>query len=283
MIATPPSREKILQLAQKLPASAQILVQLGELLMDINSGLEEIAQLLKRDSALSAHIIRISNSVAYGTMGGIASIDEAVCRVGYAEVYRLTGFAAAAQLGEQKLHIYGHDGIQLRDNTIVCALAAEALAKRAGLDARVAYTAALMRPTGKLVLDRLGKTSLPATDNFATSGRDDLLRWEMDHFGRTNAEVAAIVLEAWRFPPAVIEPLKRHYLTQVAAGTHARMTAIVNLASGITSDSGFSLPGETKYWEKTPEKFQAAGLYPDLMTECTDEAIQIFEQIRATL
>jgi len=36
MIASAPTREILLQIAQQLPASSQVLAQLGELLTDVN-------------------------------------------------------------------------------------------------------------------------------------------------------------------------------------------------------------------------------------------------------
>jgi len=60
------AREKILVTARNLPAAPQVLARLGELLLDVNTGLGEIAALLKRDAALVARIIRISNSVVLG-------------------------------------------------------------------------------------------------------------------------------------------------------------------------------------------------------------------------
>jgi len=122
-----------------------------------NSDLTDITLLLKRDAALTARIIRISNSAIYNTGLPFASLEEALARVGYTEVYRLTGFAAVAQLADQQLSLYGVSGVQLRGNALLTALIMEAAAPEAGLDAREAYTAGLLRSTGKIALDRLVK------------------------------------------------------------------------------------------------------------------------------
>ena len=157
MIAAPISRETLLNVVKNLPAAPQILAQLGRLLLDINSDLSDIAHLLKRDAALTAQIIRISNSAVYNTGLPFASLEEALARVGYTEVYRITGFAVVAQLADQHLPLYGMSGVQLRENALLTALIMEAAASGAGLDAREAYTAGLLRSTGKIALDRLFK------------------------------------------------------------------------------------------------------------------------------
>jgi HD-like signal output (HDOD) protein len=88
-----PSRESLLRAAQSLPSAPRILAQLGRKIQDANCGLNEITTLLKCDAALTARIIRVSNSVMYRTGEAHGSLDEALLRLGLAEVYRITGFA----------------------------------------------------------------------------------------------------------------------------------------------------------------------------------------------
>jgi HD-like signal output (HDOD) protein len=42
------------------------LSELGELLQDPNTDLEQVSDLLRRDAALAARVIRIGNSAAFG-------------------------------------------------------------------------------------------------------------------------------------------------------------------------------------------------------------------------
>jgi HD-like signal output (HDOD) protein len=273
-------REKILKIAQQIPASAQVLAQLGQLLMDVNSGLEEIAILLKRDTALAARIIRISNSAAYGAGSRVGSIEEAVSRVGFAEVYRLTGIASAAQVFDHDLTLYTISGSLLRANTLVTALAVEALAKRVGIDSRAAYTSGLMRSAGKVVLDKLAKQTSPYIQTFAQSNQNHVLEWERGLFETTNADVAALILDSWHFPASVVSPVRDQYLTGKPSGSYARATHLLNIAVGIAVEFGYALPGEGNSWDLTPEKLKAENLTPELVTECGEEAHRMFEEIK---
>lgn len=276
-------REKILKIAQQIPASAQVLAQLGQLLMDVNSGLDEIAVLLKRDTALAARIIRISNSAAYGSGSRVASIEEAVSRVGFSEVYRLTGFASAAQVFDQDLSLYGIPSHLMRANTLITALSVESLAKRIGVDARAAYTAGLMRVAGKVILDRLGKQNSPYTRPFSQSDQSNVIEWEKGLFGTTNADVAALVLDSWHFPVSVVSPVRDQYLLTKPTGSFVRQTTLLNIACGIAVESGYACPGESGYWDITPEKLKGDGLTPAIINECAEEARQAFEAIKDSI
>src|ERR1043165_8129522 len=90
-VATPFSREKLLTVARSLPADLSVLSKLGEMLQDVNSDLDAIAGLLRRDVALAARIVRISNSPMFGGGGQVASIEDAVNRVGFSEILKLVG------------------------------------------------------------------------------------------------------------------------------------------------------------------------------------------------
>ncbi|MFT3783748.1 MAG: HDOD domain-containing protein [Nibricoccus sp.] len=283
MAIAKPSPQKLQQIAQQLPASPQVLAQLNELLMDVNSGLDEISDLLRRDTALAARIIRISNSVAYGSAGGIASIEEAVNRVGFSEVYRLTGLAAAAQMIDRSLPFYGVSAEQLRNNTLVVAFGMDSLCKAAGIDARIGYTAGLMRLAGKLILDHYARGLTGPQSAFARSGKTALLDWEKELFECTNAEAGAIVMTSWHFPVAITEPLRQHYCLQKPTGSHARTACLLNLACGIATELGFGLPGEEGYWAETPEKLQVAGLMDHQVRQGAIDASVGFEAIKGSL
>lgn len=279
MLDLAPNRELLLQIAQQLPAAAQILQQLNELLTDVNSGLEDIAQLLRRDTALAGRIIRISNSAAFGAGGRIASIEEAVKRVGYSEIYRLTGLASAAQMAEHNLVFYGVKGTQLRDNSLFTGLCAEALAARVRSDPRVAYTAGLLRSTGKLVLDRFANRPPKATPRFVHTGAGSLFSWEQANFACSNPEVAEMVLSAWRFPKAVIQPIRHQFEDTLQKGEHSLTTTLLHVACSVAHHVGYGLFGEQDCWTIPSGVLQSAGLTPSLVNEARDEAKSAFAAI----
>src|SRR3954471_20320670 len=106
VVATAFSREKLLTIARSLPADLHVLSKLGEMLQDVNSELDEIAGLLRRDVALATRIVRISNSPMFGG-GQIASTEEAVNRVGFSEILKLVGTATAARFTDRALEFFG--------------------------------------------------------------------------------------------------------------------------------------------------------------------------------
>ncbi len=277
MIASPVPRATLLHVVKSMPSAPQILARIGHLMLAMDAEISDITSLLKRDPALTARIIRISNSAAYNTGTPFASLEEALARVGLTEVYRLTGFAAIAQISDQSLPRYDIAGQQLRENSLLTALITESLAHLSGVDARAAYTAGLLRSLGKIALDRL--TRDPAYEGSGGMRGRPLAEWESGFIGLNNCEAAAIILEEWRFPEATIVAILDHY----APKNSDSLTSLLNLAAGAAELSGHGLPGESVYWTLTPEKFAAAGIDEGQLQEAMRAGLERFGPVRAAL
>ena len=223
---TPNTREVLLHVAKSMSAAPKILVQLGRMRLDPAADLRDITALLKRDASLTSRILRIANSPFYTTGEPFASLEQALARVGFGEIYRIAGFAAVAQVGSQGLRLYGISGAQLRENSLLSALVMEELAKMTGIDSEEAYSAGLLRSTGKVALDGLTRDS-SGTYNGALSG--PLVEWEIERSKISNCEAAAFILTEWHFPTPMIAAIGHHYFPEKAPSDGAGVCPCVSL------------------------------------------------------
>jgi HD-like signal output (HDOD) protein len=279
MLATSFPRESLMHAVKTLPAAPLIFARLGRMLLDANADLGDVTALLRCDAALTARIIRIANSAAYNVGSPYASLEQALARVGFGEVYRLTGLATAAQLANETLPLYGLAGAQVRENSLLTALILEELAPTAGLDQRAAYTAGLLRSTGKIALNRL--TRDPAyRGSYPVSGGPRLADWETDFAGVNNCDAAAFILNEWRFPPAILNAIRDHYSPPVCG---AALAQLLNLAAGAADRAGHGLSGEASYWELIEAKLAASKLTSAQLDEAMRAALEKFGPLRAAL
>lgn len=254
----PTLRERILEIAKTLPPAPRVFAELDRLLRDTNSGLDEITDLIKRDSTLVGHIIRVSNSAVYGGEQKTGSVEEAVLRVGFQEVFRVVGEVAMVKLAERPLQSYGIDTDQLREHMLHTAFVCEHLATECGLDPRSAYTAGLMRPLGLLVLDRLAE-QYGNIAPYHPAHDADYLAWEGRAFGLSGCEVAGMVLREWSFPSEIVEAIQTQYLLRSEDLNHP-FACLLNLASGLVADDGHGLLGEMSHWGGATWKLDTLGL-----------------------
>lgn len=257
MIAPSISREALLHVVKNLPAAPRILAQLGHLLLDPNSDLSDVIALLKHDTGLTARVIRVSNSAVYGGGTRAACLEEALMRVGFNEVYRLVGLAAVAQISDDALRNYGVSGARFRENSLFAAFVMEVLAPRFDVDPRAAYTAGLLRSTGKIAIDRLAPGPVYARSYSAAGKSRPIDEWETELVGIDNCMAAATVLEEWKFPVATVKAIRDHYRPSADSSP---MAILLNVSCGVAEQAGYPLPGEQTYWEMTEPKQAASGL-----------------------
>ena len=281
-VSTPFSREKLLHVARSLPADLHVLSQLGEMLQDVNSDLDQVAELLRRDVALATRIVRISNSPMFAGGGQIASTEEAVNRVGFSEILKLVGTATVARVSERNVEYYGINADTLRENMLFGAFAAEALARAAGMDARIAYTAGLLRTLGVMVLDRACRGQLNPSQAFTAGRWANYSTWEGSIFGVDNCEVTALILDEWRFPAELGGAIRAHYLAR-PSDYERPLAVVLNVANGLAHQVNRSFAGEACWWEISPEKLTAIGLTEDVLEPAAAAAEQAFESATAAL
>ncbi len=264
----------MLEVARTLPPGPRIFAALDGLLRDANQPIAEIAELLKRDTTLTAQLIRISNSVALGGDQETGSIEEAIGRIGYEQVYRFAGEAAVARLAERDLVHYGIPANLLRDHVLYTAFVCEQLALECGLDSRRAYTAGLMRALGMLVLDRVADR-YDAEARYSENRERDYASWEGRLFGLPHCDVAAMVLTEWKFPSEIVNAVRFQYMPR-SADLDFRLTCLVNLAASAVAEAGQGLPGESVHWGLNPWKLEGARLDESQFQAAARRAAEIY-------
>lgn len=201
------SIEKIIESIAHLPASAQILPRLQQLLRDGRTRADEVVELLQVDPHLSAQLIRLSNSVYYGSSERCHNVNEAVQRVGFSETYKLVGVIAMMELAGRGMPLYGLDSKDYWKRSVTCATLMRLLAELAHLNPDDAYTVGLLHGMGMVVLDHYHREhglDFPQGMEPPLSPADESML-----LGFTYAEAGAILLERWNFASAIFEPVRR--------------------------------------------------------------------------
>jgi HD-like signal output (HDOD) protein len=276
------TRDQILDHARALPAAPRVMAELCELLQDINTDLDQIALVIRADPTLAARVIRISNSIVYGGEWQVASIDEAVNRVGFEEVLRLVGTASIAGFVDRALSAYGLEAEDFRASLLMHALAAEALARHCSVDPHAAYTAGLLRAIGMMVLDRAARGRLAEALVFDPQQFPTYVEWETARFGLGAPDVTRMVLDEWRFPDEVVTAIEEQLLDRESSYSNP-FSCLLNLAGSITAEVGLALPGERDLWIVTPEKLAGAGLDQSQFEAAVETARAHYERQSAGL
>lgn len=223
--------ERLVAAMGQLPPVARVLARLQQLLSDTNSSLTDVAGLIKLDPAMATRVVQISNSVWFSRGDNCRTIEEAVNRIGFKEIYHLVSVTAANAIVSQPLPAYARDEHTTWREAMSCAFAAELVAQLLGEDTAIAYMGGLLHSIGRIAINRaLMRTGYRGGPLADEGFPGDFSVAELGLFGFTQAAPAALMLEHWKFSPEIVEPVRRQYDPLDAPEPHDRMSAVLYAA-----------------------------------------------------
>lgn len=189
-------REKLARCAD-LPSIPAVAIQILDRCQRDEPDMGEIAKLISSDPALSAKILRLTNSPMFGLKCEVRTVSHAICLLGLSAVRPL---ALSFSLVK---------GLQDKDKktltwfwrrSLLSAVAARELAAATGYRlAEEAFMGALLQDIGVLALRQLSGTDHPALVRAAIS--HTLLSYgERTLFGDDHAAIGAWLAERWKLP-----------------------------------------------------------------------------------
>ena len=226
--------EDLVRDLKHLPAAPRVLPRLKRLLKDGNSAMHEIVELVRLDSGLAARVLRVGNSAYFSQGIHCVTVEDAVARVGFEQVYELVSYAVSSQVLVRPLDAYALEADEVWRRSVACALAAEALAERTNHDPQAAYTAGLLHAIGMVVIDEWALRHRPALVLRHDGFPRETVESERREFGFTNAEAGEALLRHWEFPRAMCEPVRWQYAPRASA-THASMACLLYAAKWVRS------------------------------------------------
>lgn len=266
-------RDTIISIGTSLPPALGIFGRLQALLRNPDAEMDDIVKLVQVDPALTFQVIRLSNSVLYGVKTPCQSLDEAVARVGLAELQQLVGLAVARQSFQGELELYQISASRLWENAIAIGTLMAAFATKSRGDVGGAYATGLLRNIGKVVLNNYpGGVSYPGVQE-----QPDLYTWEKEVHGMHAAEVAAVLLDHWRFSETTVQTMRGHLWPDPAA-KHAASAAQMHLACAVATEWGCALPGEESCWRNDATLRELAGLREDDWAGILEKARQQYDR-----
>jgi HD-like signal output (HDOD) protein len=267
------SLEQIVEGIVSLPPTPRILPKLQKLLRDPNSSIHDIISLVKIDAPMTAQIVRISNSAYYGAGEAVQSLEEAVNRLGFREVYRVTSVAAAHQVMGEALPLYNMGKGELLEGSVSTAILMVEIGSRARrMDLDAAYTTGLLHSIGKVVINQYFlKHGLELYGN--ANGETIDMMWERRLLGFDHAAAGAAILEKWKFPEEILIPVKCQ-LEPMSAPSHQPWACQLSIARTLapilrTKDGSVPNLGGVKI---EPEILECAGLDADKLRESLEDA-----------
>ncbi len=216
-----PTIKDIIKKIDTLPAMPDVITQLITLTADENANLDEILELIEKDQALTAKLLRLCNSSYYGLSKQVTSIRSAVVLLGFKTVYKITVGLGTQGLFKNGLPGYDLTADQIWSHAFGTAIASEAICRK--IDAENspgAYTGGLLHDCGKLLVAEHIVESLSAINQAIASGTP-AHEAENNVIGADHGMVGGRIGREWKFPESLINAIKYHHDPELAKSNGA--------------------------------------------------------------
>ena len=217
--------EKFFQRNNALPSMPEVASRLLRSFDDDNISLGAVAELIGKDSTLSAKVLRLANSARYSPSHQISNLSDAAAALG---LETLRNLSLAACLSGAFPVVKGLDRTLFWRHSIATANYARILSRQLQLDADSAYLAGLMLRTGQLLM-ALTEPELVAEVEAHAAEPGSRFSLEMHRFGCTHADVTASLASHWHFPASMVEAFKDAN-TPMEIRPFSLMAAVLHLA-----------------------------------------------------
>ncbi len=210
----------------KLPSISEVARSLIKTLNDPQVSVTTVRNILARDAALTAQLLRLANSAQFGLPRSVGTLDEAIALVGMGQVRSLS---LAACLSGAFPTLPGLDRTAFWQNSMACASYAQWLAAELGVDTQTAWLTGMMLRLGELLIGQAEPKTLPAIERPPPKPGERWVR-EKRLVGFTEGQITAELARRWDFPMQIVQALQRAAdpLTDQA---FSRLGAVVHLAA----------------------------------------------------
>lgn len=267
------------ELEAKLNAGTLELPLLPGVAMEITSaaGKEEIdartiADLLKRDASLSAHVLRIVNSPVYSPRAQIVSLQQAVARVGAIKI-REIALVIACKTGVFKAKGYEQEIDAVFRHCIGTALFGQEIARNTRNNVEDAFLCGLLHDVGRPVLLQALVTLL--RDAKVQADRDAVLSLVSELHEAAGSALA----KAWGLPDTVVTALGKHHAQKPELEcVPVRIVALADRIAHLALESGPGLSCEALAGHPSLGSLE---IYPDVLDKIVKRASVVKETLGA--
>ena len=242
-------RFEVLESIEKLPSLNSVVVEFLTLTGSEFFTAKDFENILSKDQALVARLLRVANSGLYGRSRTITSIPEAVVLIGLENLKKIVYAVSTEGMIRTSLTHYDYHksqgfwhhamGVGVATRVIVDASPVCPLRGEEG------FVAGLLHDVGKLIIDDF-LTSQPGA---IVSREEEAISVGMDH-----AELAEYILKQWNLPESISASVRFHH-EYTAGEKWASSAAALSLAKGICGAWGIGREVPVDLSDEVPYSF----------------------------
>ncbi|MCP4693012.1 MAG: HDOD domain-containing protein [Desulfobacterales bacterium] len=263
----------------ELPTLPAIAVKVNRLVDEGGVSAKNLSQIIEKDQALAAKLLKLVNSVFFGIRAEISNVSHAIAFLGNDMVRDAVISVSIINLFSSVNLLKGFDITDFWSHSISVAITSKHLAEKTGvMRPEKCFMGGLLHDIGKVVLCAYFSDLFEKVWNSHQENDLEFYETENMEISTNHAKIGGIVAERWKLPPHMIDAIGRHHdpgedvsdfdylkivhLSDVVVNRFANHpngeTDRPTLHPDIQKDMGALLDSSTEWHPEIAEEIQAA-------------------------
>jgi putative nucleotidyltransferase with HDIG domain len=277
---------EILRSVQQVPLLSASASRLLQITANPDHDLADVINVLKCDSALTARLLKVVNSAAFGLLNPIYSIDRALAYLGERIVVGIAIEESAGQLFEKKLQGYESQSGDLWRHNLLTAIASREVARLTDseLNPDLTFTGGILHDIGKaIVSDFLTGTSKKLLDCIDRQEVADYLTGEKEVLGIDHTRAGYELAKYWHLPEPLQMVILHHHYPAAAPKNFQPLVYAVHLGDIIAMMCGSGTGADSLCYQLDPNYTRYFDLSSDDLSRIMLQAEEEFHKIEDSI
>jgi len=208
----------ILKDIHKLPPMSNVVIKVMTLIQDPAVSIHDLATEISKDPAITASIIKLSNSAYYRASKPIRTVQESLMTLGIKTVKEIILLTASKKILNKDLPGYQleADAMWLHSLVVAELSARISIQKKTNIPKDLAFTSGLLHDIGKVILAQFFPSKILEIKQELKTSKLSFTEVERKYFGYDHQEVGMKALETWNFPEELKEVVAYHHNPELA-------------------------------------------------------------------
>jgi HD-like signal output (HDOD) protein len=187
----------------KLPVMPEVAHALIRTLNSEDADVVTVRDVISKDPALTATLLRMANSAIFGLSRTVSTLDNAVSVVGLSQIR-----ARALSICMANVFVLPHglNRLEFWRNSMACAGYAQWMAHSLGMDEQQAWLTGMMQRLGEITIAQHNPKHVELIERKPCAPGERWLR-EQKLVGFDEGQITAEIARRWDFPDAVVQAL----------------------------------------------------------------------------
>lgn len=223
--------QQVMQMDVQIPVCPIAFLRLASALEQPDESHNDLPGSIATDPALTLGVLRAANSAVYSLPRKVGSIEEAIFRLGYEEIWTIATAIKGRELFKTGKRGWDAFSQRLWSHSISVAVMAKYISRWSrNSDVEAVFTTGILHDLGKMILQQVNPQYSLLAQNGALRGVE-LTEREMDFFGTNHAKLAGEMLTSWQMPASLVSVVARHHDDNIEADELQHQRAVLKIAN----------------------------------------------------